>query len=57
MKVEFKVTIKWWVKPYLIGVEFFCWLYQCEPNWKKVEETVLKGTSLKLLKSDHKDIF
>lgn len=57
MKIEFKVSFKWWIKPYLYILGFFCELYQREPDYEKVKKILEKGTILELIKNDHKDIF
>lgn len=57
MKIEFKVSFKWWVIPYIYAIGLFCWFFKREPDFNKLEKLIEKGTILELIKNDHKDIF
>lgn len=48
------VKVSWWVRPYLFGVVVTSRLTNREPNWKKVEDKVLKGLKTIVKTVEHK---
>jgi hypothetical protein len=47
--VVFKIRFKWWLKPYLHTLAFFCKLHNCEPDFEKLKKIVEKGTVIELI--------
>jgi hypothetical protein len=41
------IHVAWWVRWYLDGVAVMAWLSNAEPDWHKVERTVLRGLSFR----------
>jgi hypothetical protein len=48
--VSIKVCVAWWVPVYINTMKFFCVLMQCEPDYDKVQKTVMRGITTKVMK-------
>lgn len=42
------VHLRWWLKPYLYGVALMAIALNAEPDWQKVEDTVVRGLRVEL---------
>lgn len=49
VQLTLKVSVAWWVWPYLAGVQLVSWIHDLEPDFDKVSKTVLKGISIDIV--------
>lgn len=48
LKVHVSADLKWWLKPYLYVLVFFCAVMGTEPDEQKLQQVILKGIKLKV---------
>lgn len=46
--VQIKVSMAWWLKPYLFGVVWFAILMGLEPDWLKVQRNIIRAMRIKV---------
>jgi hypothetical protein len=46
--VEITVKLAWWLKPYLYGVVMTAVLMGLEPDWDKVQRTVMRAMRVRI---------
>ena len=38
-----QIKLRWWLKPYLSALVFFCHLWGTEPDWEKLDPIIKRG--------------
>lgn len=46
--VEIKVSMAWWLKPYLYGVVTVALLMGMQPDWDKVQRKIIRAMRVKI---------
>lgn len=39
-----RITLRWWLKPYIRTLLFFCVLFEQAPDWEKLERGIRRAT-------------
>jgi hypothetical protein len=47
-QITLRITVRWWVRPYLHTLALFAETFGFEPDWVKVQRTVARGLVVKI---------
>lgn len=45
--VNFKVSVAWWIKPYIVALVFFSFVTGCDYDEEKLERIIKKAVKVK----------
>jgi len=48
-ELTIKITIAWWLKPYLYGVVITAGLMGLEPDYEKINRTILRALRIRFI--------
>lgn len=48
LEMTVSVTWRWWLKPYILTLAFFCAITGLQPDWQKFSRMVVRGLKVEV---------